>query len=102
MKKTTLIIACALLFVSIAGFAQTPSQAPLSPEARAAILGESATTGSCATQPAETPFAPTPPAQAATCSGNDRAYYCCVCNQSNDCFACCICAGNSVFVCARC
>ena len=68
MKKACLI-ACALLFVSIAAFAQTPSQAPLSPEARAAILGEPAATGSCATQPAGIPFAATPAPKAATCSG---------------------------------
>lgn len=100
MKKTW-IVACALLFVSVAGFAQTPSQAPLSPEARAAILGEPAATGSCATQPAETPFAMTPAPKAATCSGTFQQYHCCLCNQSHGCFDCCICAGGTFLLCER-
>jgi hypothetical protein len=49
MKKEW-ILACVLLFVAVAAFAQTPSQHPLSREALAAILGLPAT-GSCATQP---------------------------------------------------
>ena len=39
MRKA-LIVGCAILFVSIAGLAQTPSPAPLSQEALAAILGQ--------------------------------------------------------------
>jgi hypothetical protein len=49
MKKVS-ILACVLLFVAVAAFAQTSSQPPLSREALAAILGQPAT-GSCATQP---------------------------------------------------
>jgi hypothetical protein len=101
MKKTW-IVACALLFVSVAGFAQAPSPAPLSPEARAAILGEPAATGSCATQPAGIPFATTPAPKAATCSGPLHEYSCCMCSQTNDCFYCCICAGGSITLCSRC
>jgi hypothetical protein len=47
MKKVW-IVACLLLFVAVAGFAQTPSKAPLSSEALAAILGQPS--GSCGTQ----------------------------------------------------
>jgi len=50
MKKAS-ILACSLLFVSIAGFGQTQSQTPLSREALAAILGLPAAS-SCAAQPA--------------------------------------------------
>jgi hypothetical protein len=49
MRKAS-ILACSLLFVSMAGFGQTQSQAPLSQEALAAILGLPAAS-SCATQP---------------------------------------------------
>lgn len=56
MKKTW-IIACSLLFVAFAGFAETPTPAkasalpPLTPQALAAILGQSApTAGGCAPQ----------------------------------------------------
>lgn len=45
--KNAWIVACALLFVSVAGFAETPSQARLSDEALAAILSPAAGTGSC-------------------------------------------------------
>lgn len=45
------IIACTLLVVSVAGFAETPSPAPLTSEALAAILGEPA--GSCDPQPGQ-------------------------------------------------
>lgn len=44
------ILACTLLLVSVAGFAATPSPAPLSATALAAILGEPAD-GGCAPQP---------------------------------------------------
>jgi hypothetical protein len=40
-----LIVGCAALFLSIAGLAQTPSPAPLSQEALAAILGQPVVTG---------------------------------------------------------
>jgi len=43
--RRVLIVGCAVLFVSIAGLAQTPSPAPLSQEALAAILGQPAVTG---------------------------------------------------------
>jgi hypothetical protein len=49
MKKAW-ILACALLFVAVAAFAQTPSQPPLTKEALAAILGQPSAS-SCATQP---------------------------------------------------
>jgi hypothetical protein len=50
MKKAS-ILACALLFVSVAAFAQTPQSHPaLTQEALAAILGQPAAS-SCATQP---------------------------------------------------
>jgi hypothetical protein len=44
MRKV-LIVGCAALFLSIAGLAQTPSPAPLSQEALAAILGQPVVTG---------------------------------------------------------
>ena len=50
MKKAS-ILACSLLFVSIAGFGQTQSQPPLSKEALAKILGLPVSS-SCATRPA--------------------------------------------------
>jgi hypothetical protein len=43
--RRVLIVGCAVLFVSIAGLAQTPSPAPLSQEALAAILGQPAIAG---------------------------------------------------------
>jgi hypothetical protein len=43
--RRILLIGCAILFISIAGLAQTPSPAPLSQEALAAILGQPAVTG---------------------------------------------------------
>ncbi|HEX4965303.1 MAG TPA: hypothetical protein VF173_31125 [Thermoanaerobaculia bacterium] len=54
MKKAW-VFAAVLLFVSVAGFAQTPSKAPLSSEVLAAILGQPA--GSCGTQQNELVFA---------------------------------------------
>jgi len=51
MKKSW-ILACVLLFATVAAFAQTPSRPPLSREALAAILGQPVA-GSCATQPAD-------------------------------------------------
>ncbi|HWM91479.1 MAG TPA: hypothetical protein VN493_12005 [Thermoanaerobaculia bacterium] len=49
MRKAC-VVAFALLFVSVAGFAQTPKQVPLTREALATILGSPAGTGSCAPQ----------------------------------------------------
>jgi hypothetical protein len=43
--RRVLLVGCAALFISIAGLAQTPSPAPLSQEALAAILGQPAVTG---------------------------------------------------------
>jgi hypothetical protein len=48
--KNAWIVACALLLVSAAGFAQVPSQAPLTSAALAAIFGPPPATGSCAAQ----------------------------------------------------
>ena len=55
--KRIWIVTYALLFVSVAGLAQTPGQAPLTREALAAILSESAFNGSCATQEIGVPVA---------------------------------------------
>jgi len=52
MKKSW-IVACVLLFVAIAGFAETPSTPPLTPAALAAILGQPA--ASCAPQQQQSP-----------------------------------------------
>jgi hypothetical protein len=54
MRKV-LLVACAALFISIAGLAQAPSQAPLSQEALAAILGQPAVTGELSSQQTEAP-----------------------------------------------
>lgn len=54
MRKV-LILGCAALFISIAGLAQTPSPAPLSQEALAAILGQPAVTGEQAVPQTEEP-----------------------------------------------
>jgi len=51
MKKA-LILVCTLLFVSAAGFAQTPSPVLLSEEVLAMILGEPAAGAACATKAA--------------------------------------------------
>jgi len=64
MMKKACLFACALLFVSAAGFAQPPSHAPLSPEVLAAILGPPAR--SCGTP--RVLFAKTPIHTSATCS----------------------------------
>jgi hypothetical protein len=58
MRKV-LIVGCAALFLSIAGMAQTaqtPSPAPLSQEALAAILGQPTVTGEPALPQSEEPF----------------------------------------------
>ena len=54
--KNRWFIACTLLFVSIAASAQTPSQIPLPSQILAAILGDPAATGSCATLQTGTPL----------------------------------------------
>ncbi len=71
MKKNSWILACVLLFVSMAAFAQTPqSHPPLTQEALAAILGLPAAS-SCATQPSgvreATAKRPAIPAGKSTC-----------------------------------
>jgi hypothetical protein len=52
MKKTW-IVACTLLFVSVAGFADSPSPGPVSDEVLAAILGEPLAGTSCPTPAGE-------------------------------------------------
>lgn len=59
MKKIW-IVAFALLFVSLAGFAQTPSPTPLSAEALAAILGDTDAGGACPLPQHGRLFAPAP------------------------------------------
>jgi len=49
MKKAW-ILACALLFVAVSGFAETAPPFPLTAEALAAILGQPVAGSSCATQ----------------------------------------------------
>lgn len=56
MKKY-LLSACALLFISSGLLAQTPSMAPISGEAMAAILSPAAGPASCRTQQSEVLFA---------------------------------------------
>jgi hypothetical protein len=56
MKKVW-IFAFALLFVSAAGFAETPSQPPLTSEALAIILSQPGDPGACATQQSGAVFA---------------------------------------------
>ncbi|HKH43581.1 MAG TPA: hypothetical protein VKM72_02855 [Thermoanaerobaculia bacterium] len=55
--KNAWFVSCALLFVSIAGFAETPSKPSLSSEDLAAILGQPAVTRSCATRQSGVVFA---------------------------------------------
>ncbi|HKV13133.1 MAG TPA: hypothetical protein VJ725_33640 [Thermoanaerobaculia bacterium] len=50
MVKKTWIIACSLLLVAIAGFADSPGPGPVSDEVLAAILGEPLAGASCATK----------------------------------------------------
>ena len=50
--KNAWILACTLLLVSVAGFAQAPSEAPLTGEAIAAILGGQPSASGCAAAPA--------------------------------------------------
>lgn len=50
-------LACTMVLISAAGFAQTPSVAPLTNEALAAILGPAAVHGACAVPQNEAVFA---------------------------------------------
>jgi len=88
MKRVWILaLMCAL--VSVAGFAQAPSQ-PLTEEAVAAILGDSSVVpASCDTQPGEVLFAAT----VVDCStvSPGRARSCCFCEQDGDCAHCCRC-----------
>jgi hypothetical protein len=112
MKKTW-ILACILLFVTVAAFAQKPSQPPLSKEALAAILGQPAAS-SCATQPsgirqaAKRPTILTGIAMASFDSGTISyvnsspcagltgiQYQCCQCDQTGGCVPCCRCGGGN-------
>jgi hypothetical protein len=54
--RTAWMVACALLFLSVAGFAAPAPSAPLSSEALAEILGQPAVSGPCAGQPSEVSF----------------------------------------------
>ena len=67
MKKAA-IIACSLLFVAVAGVAETKSPPPLSAQAMAAILGQPAVQGSCPTPQSEVLFAARRPAVPKSCS----------------------------------
>ena len=50
--KNALIVTCALLFVSVAGFADGPAPGPVSDEVLSAILGEPLAGASCGTRAA--------------------------------------------------
>jgi len=88
------IIALVCALVSVAGFAQAPSQ-PLSEEALAAILGDSA--GSCATQPE----AFSAPIEKSHCAGLPTyQFHCCRCDEGGACEPCCVCnTGQSLSAC---
>jgi hypothetical protein len=88
MKKAW-ITACALLFVSVTGFAQMPTQSPLTSQDLGAILDQPGVDGSCTAQQSRPLFA--------TCTTEE----CCSCQQTSDCFDCCICHGSSVPTCNR-
>ncbi len=86
MKKVW-IVAYALLFVSVAGFAQMPSQAPLMSEALAAIFSQPAVDGSCATPQSGVLFAAQRPG-----TGGEKA----LCTATVNCGSSTIsCQGNS-------
>jgi hypothetical protein len=56
MKSAGVVaVACTFFLISAVGFAQTPTKAPLTREAIAAILGLSTATGGCAKAPAAAP-----------------------------------------------
>jgi len=71
MRKASLL-ACALLFLSVAGFAQTPGGPALTEEELAAILGQPAAAGSCGSQQADMAFAAKGPRlpEKSTCTAN--------------------------------
>jgi hypothetical protein len=88
--KRVWIIALVCVLVSVAGFAQAPSQ-PLTEEAVAAILGDSSLVpGSCATQSAGVLFAATT-VDCYSAYPPGRARSCCICEQEGDCVHCCRC-----------
>jgi hypothetical protein len=74
MRKALLVGLAALFMISIAGLAQTPSPAPLSQEALAAILGQPAVTGEYTPQADESALAmtksPLPEKAACTATAN--------------------------------
>jgi hypothetical protein len=91
MKKTW-ILACACALVSVAGFAQAPSQPPLPKEALAAILAPAAVPGSCATQPGQQPLAAASAQIGALAPlGDTIAHACMQCDLTGDCVYCCRC-----------
>jgi hypothetical protein len=83
------IVACTLLFTSVAGFAQMPTQPPLTSTDLGAILDQPGVDGSCTAQESRAIFA--------TCTTEE----CCSCEQTHDCFDCCLCNGSSMAVCNR-
>ena len=68
MKRAS-IVGCTILFLAVAGFAQSPDHAPLSGAALAAILGQP-TAGPCAAAPAPTAV---PAVQLATGAGSTKS-----------------------------
>jgi hypothetical protein len=66
--KNVLVVAIALLFVSVAGFAETPTKAPLPAEDLAMILGETAPGGACGALGAAQAGVPTPHFMTTTCT----------------------------------
>jgi len=80
------IVACAVLFVSAAGFSQTPSLAPLSGQALAMVLGQPAVTGSCPAQQSGALFAAKNPGNGigamSTCTANCQYWYTRSCSGS--------------------
>lgn len=81
MKKTWILV-CTLLFLSVAGFADSPSPGPVPDEVLAAILGEPLAGSSCATQAGaagEVLLVTAVPGQKATCTvdcGNGTSVSC--------------------------
>src|SRR5215203_3006562 len=126
MKKAW-IAACALLFVSAAVFAETPTQPPLTSEVLAAILSEPGAPGSCDTQQSGAVFAarrsgisPKAKVGRVTCvtnsvattilctpacptcnTGTIQERRCCQCDLTGDCMSCCRCDGGTLFQCSE-
>jgi hypothetical protein len=117
--KNALIVACALLFVSVAGSAQTSSKAQLTTGALAWFLGQPEVTG-CATQQSSllltakplsissgsveqlrsTAAEPVVLLSSWQDSKTGRACNsCCQCSQTGDCIQCCLCNGFSKAYC---